>query len=379
MDFSLSEVQKMLRQEARSFLEKECSSQLVRQMEQDETGYPSQLWRQIAELGWMAIPFPEKYDGVDGNFIDLIVLIEEMGRICFPSPFVPTVVLGGLAILELGTEDQKDRLLPGIAAGDTICTLALLEVSNSYDPAAISCQASTNGNGYHLKGTKLFVPDAHVADLLLVAARTQAGVQDGQSIGLFVVDTRSQGITCDLLKTISGEKQFEVNLDVTVPEENLLGHTVDAGEALKKISERAAVVKCAEMVGGAQRVLEMTVGYAKERQQFGRPIGSFQAIQHYCANMATDVDASRFNSYRAAWLIDQGLPCRKEVAVAKAWCSQAYRRVTALSHQIHGAIGWTKDLDLELYTRRAKAAELAFGDADFHKELIARELGLDTP
>ena len=374
MDFSLSEVQKMLRGEARSFLEKECPSQLVREMEKDEKGYPPQLWRQIAELGWMAVPFPEKYGGVDGNFIDLIVLIEEIGRACFPSPFVPTVVLGGLSILELGTEDQKDKLLPGIAAGDTICTLAWLEANNSYDPAVIACQASKEINGYHLQGTKLFVPDAHVADLLLVAARTKAGAQDGQSIALFVVDARSQGITCDPLKTISGEKQFEVKLDVRVPKENMLGNTLNAGKLLQKISERAAIVKCAEMVGGAQRILEMTLSYVKERSQFGQPIGSFQAIQHHCANIAVDVETSRLNTYYAAWLLSEGLPASKHVAVAKAWVSEAYRRITSLSHQTHGAIGFTKELDLELFVRRAKAGEIAFGDANFQRKIIAREL-----
>jgi len=166
MDFSLSEEQKMFRTEARSFLEKECSSQFVREMEEDERGYSPQLWHQIAELGWIAVPFPEKYGGVNGSFIDLIVLIEEMGRVCFPSPFIPTV-LSGLTILELGSEDQKIKLLPGIAGGDTICTLAPLEANNRYDPAAITYQASTDG--YHLQGTRLFVPDAHVAHLLLVA------------------------------------------------------------------------------------------------------------------------------------------------------------------------------------------------------------------
>lgn len=373
MDFSLSEVQKMLRGEARSFLEKECSSQLVREMEKDERGYSPRLWRQIAELGWMAVPFPEKYGGVDGSFIDLVILIEEMGRACFPSPFIPTVVFGGLAILELGSEDQKEKLLPGIAAGDTICTLALLEASNSYDPAAITCQASKDGNGYYLKGTKLFVPDAHIADLLLVAARTQAE----QGIALFIVDAKSKGINHDSLKIISGEKQFEVNLDVKVPEDSVLGYTLDADKLLRKISERAAVVKCAEMVGGAQRILEMTLSYVKERSQFGHPIGSFQAIQHHCANIAVDVETSRLNTYHAAWLLSEGLSASKHVSVAKAWVSEAYRRITSLSHQIHGAIGFTKELDLELYVRRAKSAEVAFGDANFHRKIIARALVSD--
>ncbi len=376
MDFSLSEGQELLKRTARDFLEKECPKKLVREMEEDEIGYSAQLWHSMAELGWMALPFPERYEGNGGSFSDLVVLLEEMGRACLPSPFLPTVVLGGLTILDMGSEEQKGKLLPRIARGDIVCTLALVEPSDSYDPADISCQAIADEDGYLLTGTKLFVPDAHIADYLVVSARTEGSRAD-QGVSLFLVDAKSPGIDYTLLKTIAGDKQFEVNFNsIKVPRESVIGEVGRAGKGVGKILERAAVAKCADMVGGAQRVLDMTVSYAKERTQFGRPIGSFQAIQHYCVNIAIDVDASRFHTYKAAWMIDEGLPCSKEVAIAKAWCSEAYRRVTALSHQIHGAIGWTKDLDLELYTRRAKAAEIAFGDADFHREKIARELGL---
>lgn len=375
MDFSLSEVQRMLRREARSFLERECPSQLVREMEQDERGHSPELWHRIANLGWMALPFPEKYGGAGGSFMDLVILVEEMGRVCFPSPFIPSVILGGLTILDLGSEDQKEESLPGIASGDIISTLALLESNDSYEPTGIACRASFDGNEYHLQGTKLFVPDAHIADFLLVAARTEGGSKGEQGITLFIVDAKNQDISHTLLKTIAGDKQFEVNLDVKVPPGSALGRAGDAWHGLKKTLERAAVAKCAEMIGGAQRVLEMTLDYAKERKQFGHPIGSFQAIQHYCANMAMDVEASRLNTYHAAWLISEGLPASRHVAAAKAWTGEAYRGIVASSHQIHGAIAFTKELDLELYIRRAKAAEVAFGDADFHRQIIAQELG----
>ena len=376
MDFSLSEGQELLKRTARDFLEKECPKQLVREMEEDDIGYSAQLWQSMAELGWLALPFPESYGGNEGSFSDLVVLLEEMGRACLPSPFVPTVVLGGLTILDMGSEEQKEEFLTRITRGDIVCTLALVEPVDSYSPAGISCQAIADEDGYLLTGTKLFVPDAHIADYLVVSARTGSGKAE-QGITLFLVEARSPGIDYTPLKTIADDKQFEVNLDsLKVPRECVIGEPGRAWRGVKRILERAAVAKCAEMVGGAQRVLDMTISFAKERKQFGRPIGSFQAIQHYCANMATDVDASRFNTYKAAWMIDEGLTCAKEVSIAKAWCSEAYRRVTALGHQIHGAIGWTKDLDLELYTRRAKAAEIAFGDADFHREKIAQELGL---
>jgi alkylation response protein AidB-like acyl-CoA dehydrogenase len=378
MDFSLSEVQKMLKREARSFLEKECPSKLVREMEEDTRGYSPELWHRIAELGWTAIPFPEKYGGAGGSFLDLIVLLEEMGRVCLPSPFIPSVILAGLTILDLGSEDQKEEFLPGIAGGGIICTLALLESSDSYEPTAITCQASYDGKGHHIQGTKLFVPDANIADFLLVAAKTRGSSQSEQGITLFIVDSKSQDIGYTLLKTIAGDKQFEVDLDVKVPQTSVLGKVGNAWNSLKKTLERAAVAKCAEMVGATQRILEMTLDYAKERQQFGHPIGSFQAIQHHCANMAMDVESSRLNTYHAAWLISEGLPSSRHVAVAKAWTGEAYRKITALSHQIHGAIGFTKELDLELYIRRAKAAEVAFGDGNYHRKIIAQELGCTT-
>jgi alkylation response protein AidB-like acyl-CoA dehydrogenase len=355
MDFSLSEEQKILGQEARRFLEKECPTEVVRQIEEGAMGYSPELWRKVAGLGWTAMPFSEKYGGVGSSFLDLVVLIEEMGRACFPSPFIPSVVLSGLTILDIGNEVQKEELLPGIASGDVISTLALLESSDNYEPSSIASQASYDGNGFRLQGTKLFVPDAHCADLLLLVVRIQ-------DLGNYP------------LKTIAGDRLFEVNLDMKVPIGSMLGKIENGKEGLRQTLERGAVAKCAEMVGGAQKVLEMSLNYAKERKQFGHPIGSYQAIQHYCANMAIDVEASRLNTYHAAWLMSEGLPASKQAAVAKAWVSEAYRRVVALGHQIHGAIGFTKEMDLELYIRRAKAAEVAFGDADFHREAIVKEL-----
>jgi alkylation response protein AidB-like acyl-CoA dehydrogenase len=374
MDFSLSEEQKILGQEARRFLEKECPTEVVRQIEEGAMGYSPELWRKVAGLGWTAMPFPEKYGGVGSSFLDLVVLIEEMGRACFPSPFIPSVVLSGLTILDIGNEVQKEELLPGIASGDVISTLALLESSDNYEPSSIASQASYDGNGFRLQGTKLFVPDAHCADLLLLVVRIQDLGKNDSAVAFFVINTKSEKINYYPLKTIAGDRLFEVNLDMKVPIGSMLGKIENGKEGLRQTLERGAVAKCAEMVGGAQKVLEMSLNYAKERKQFGHPIGSYQAIQHYCANMAIDVEASRLNTYHAAWLMSEGLPASKQAAVAKAWVSEAYRRVVALGHQIHGAIGFTKEMDLELYIRRAKAAEVAFGDADFHREAIVKEL-----
>ena len=311
------------------------------------------------------------------SFLDLAVLLEEMGRACLPGPFFSTVVLGGLPILDIGSEEQKQEYLPKIASGEKVFTLALTEPSARYDAASITVRATGDKDGYILSGTKLFVPDAHIADYLLCVARTSNGAKPEDGVTIFIVDAKSPGISCALLKTIANDKLCEVVFDqVRVSKENILGQLDQGWGEVQKIIERAAVAKCCEMVGGIQQALEMTVDYAKERKQFDRPIGSFQVIQHYCANMVTDVDGSRFSTYQAAWMLSEGLPCTREVAIAKAWTGEACERVIALAHQIHGAIGFTMDHDLQFYTRRAKAAQATFGDADFYREIVAQEMGL---
>ncbi len=371
MDLRFTEEQEMLRRTARDFLTNNCPKDLVRRMEEDEKGYLPELWRQMAGLGWLGIMFPEKYGGTEGSFFDLVVLLEEMGRFLLPGPFISTLVLGGLTIIEAGSEDQKQELLPKIATGELKLTLAVTEPSARYSAASISTKAVAKGDDYEINGVKLFTPDFHIADYVVCVASTSEG------ISLFLVDTRGTGINYTPLKTIAGDKQFEVTFEgVKTPGRSLLGRLGQGWEVVDRVLLKAAVAKCAEMSGMAQQVLEMSVSYAKERKQFDRPIGSFQAIQHHCANMAIDVDTSRYLTYMAASMIDKGLPCSKEVSVAKAWVSQACRRVMALGHQIHGGIGVTLDHDMQLYYRRAKAAELAFGDADFHREIVAQELGL---
>ena len=377
MDFALSEEQEMLRKMGRDFLATECPKSLVKEMAQDEKGHPIELWQKMADLGWMGLAFPEKYGGTDSSFLDLTVLLEEMGRACIPGPFFSTVVLGSLAILEVGSDAQKQELLPKIAKGDLLLTLALTEPSARYEADAIAVKATQAGDDYIIEGTKLFVPDAHVADYLIVVARTTESKDPTKGITLFLVDTKASGLTINPLITIAGDKQFEVALDkVKVSKKDILGEKDKGWAYVERLLQKASVGLCAQMVGGAQQVLEMSVAYAKERVQFGKAIGTFQAIQHYCANMATDVDGSRFITYQAAWMLSEGLPCTKEVAMAKAWCSEAFRRVTALGHQIHGGVGFIEDHDLPLYFKRAKAWELLLGDAHFHQEIVATEMGL---
>jgi len=377
MDLGLSEEQEMLRESARDFLRRECPKQLVRQLDDSEEGYSVELWRRMAELGWMGLVFPEKYGGSGRSFLDLAILLEEMGYNIVPGPFFSTVVLGGLAILAAGNEEQKMEFLPKIARGEMLLSLALTEPSASYDAASVKTKAVNRDDKYVIKGTKLFVLNANIADHILCVARTKETKDPEDGITMFLVDGRSPGLKCTLLKTLARDKQCEVIFDnVTVSGKSLVGKRDEGWPTVKDILQKAAVAKCAEMVGGAQAALDMAVNYAKERVQFGRPIGSFQAIQHYCANMAMDVSGSRFVTYKAAWKVSEGLPAALDAAIAKAWVSEAYGRVALSAHQIFGAIGFTMDHDMHLYYRQAKAAEIIFGGADFHRAIVAHELGI---
>jgi alkylation response protein AidB-like acyl-CoA dehydrogenase len=377
MDLALSEEQEMLRTMARDFLTDKLPKTVVKEIEESELGYSPELWREMAGLGWMGLALPGGYGGGDMSFLDLAVMLEEIGRACLPGPYFSTVVLGGLAILDAGSEEQKQKYLPKIANGDEIFTLALTESSAGYDAASIAVKAVADKGSYVISGTKLFVPDAHVADYMLVVARTDEKSKGEDGITIFIVDAKSPGISSTVLKTIANDKLCEVVFDqVTIPEENILGKLDGGWNVAQKIIQRAAVAKCCEMVGCIQQTLDMTVEYAKERKQYDRPIGSFQVIQHYCADMVIDVDGTRLSAYQAAWMMSEGLSCAQEVAIAKAWAGEACQRVLALAHQIHGAIGCTIDHDLQYYTRRAKAAEVTFGDASFYRELVAQEMGL---
>ena len=370
MDFQFSEEQDMLRNFARSFMDDNITKEHVREMEKDEKGYSPDYWQQMAELGWMGLVFPEEYGGQGMGFFELAILFEEMGRACCPGPFFSTT-LCGLAILDAGSEEQKKEFLPQIAEGKLIMSPAILEPAGTYTPEGIELKAKAEGDDYVLNGTKLFVPDAASADYFLVPAKTDDGIT------ILLVDARSAGISITPLTTIASDKQAEVTFEnVKLPKANIVGETGKGWDTVQRVIQRGAIGKCAEIIGGAQKVLEMTIEYSKERVQFGKAIGSFQAVQHHGANMATDVDGSKFITYEAAWLAGEGEPCAKEISMAKAWCSDAYQRILTTSHQVHGAIGFTMDHDLQLYFRRGKAAELAYGDADYHRELIAVEMGV---
>jgi alkylation response protein AidB-like acyl-CoA dehydrogenase len=371
MDFALNEQQEMMQTLARDFLKAEYPEKVLRAMIKDETGHSPEFWRKMAELNLTGLAIPEKYGGV-GDFLDLMVVLEEMGKAGLIGPFFSTVVLGATTIVESGSEEQKAKYLPEIASGKLILTLALAEPSGKYTASDIKTKANKQGNQFIISGSKMFVPDASVADCLIVAARTSEASDPRNGISLFLVDGKSAGIKVQPLKTISGEKQYEVIFEnVEVPAENVLGEMNRGWQYIEKVLAKAAVAACAEMVGGANQVLDVTLTYAKERMAFGHPIGAFQSIQHSCTDMFIDVEGSRFVTYQAGWKLNEGLPAEKEVSVAKAWVSQAFRRVVTSSHQVHGAIGFSEDHILHLYTKRARALEFSFGDVAFHLDKLA--------
>jgi alkylation response protein AidB-like acyl-CoA dehydrogenase len=309
-----------------------------------------------------------------GDFLDLIVVLEEMGRVCFLAPYFSTVVLGASAIMEAGNEGQKQKFLTGIAEGKLIVTLALTESTAKYTPDAIKTKAVSQSGDFIISGAKLFVPDANVADYIICAVRTKEAKNPQDGITLFIVDKNTPGIACKLLKTVAGDKQCEVILDsIRVSADDVLGEINKGWACVEKVLQRANVARCAEMVGLAQQALKMTLDYAKERIAFGHPIGAFQSIQHRCADMLIDVDGSRFATYQAAWRINEGLSAAKEVAAAKAWVSQACRRVMTSAHQVHGAIGFSEDHILHYYTKRARAYEFSFGGVDAQLEKLAEQ------
>ncbi|MBM4446939.1 MAG: acyl-CoA dehydrogenase [Chloroflexi bacterium] len=377
MDFSFTEEQEMLRTMARDFLANECPKSKVRELDKDEKGYDPQMWRNMAELGWMGLVFPEEYGGTGASFVDLVALMEEMGRNIVPGPFFSTIALCALAILEFGTNEQKAKFLPQIAKGETIWTLASMEQTGSYETSEINLSARPDGDDYVLEGEKIFVSDAHVANYILVVARTGKGKAPQARITVFIVDAKSPALRIEIIPTMAGDRQFQVIFNkAKVSKNDILGAAGGGWEVVNFILQRAAVLKCAEISGACQAVLDMTSAYAKERVQFDRPIGSFQAVQQKLADMLIDIEAIQYLVYQAACGISEGEPSQLQISVAKAKASQAYEKICIDGITAHGAIGFTFDHDIGLYFRRVKAAEFAAGDVDLHRGKIAAELGL---
>src|SRR5690349_10821749 len=375
MDIGFTEEQELLRDSARRFLESKCTPQFARQRMAEPAAITDEFWQELAEQGWLGIVYAEEDGGSGLGLVDLVVLMEEMGRAVMPGPFFSTVLLGGAAVAEAGTPAQRREWLPGIAAGRAKAALAWTEPNLHWDAAGIALEARDSGSGFTLSGTKLFVGDAHLADMLVVAARTRDGSTMEDGVSLFLVPRDTRGLAVSLLPTIDETRKLcEVRLDnVALPAGALLGEIHQGWAPLSRVIGRATVALAAEMCGGAQQVLDMSVAYAKIRIAFGKPIGSYQGVKHQAADMLVAIENAKSLTYYAAWAVDQSLEeAPIAVSMAKAAASDMARKVAGTGIQLHGGIGMTWEHDLQLYFKRAKASEVAFGDATWHRERLAQ-------
>jgi len=374
MDIGFSEEQQLLRDTARKFLDAACTTKFVRERMATPEAVTPEFWAQIAEQGWLGINFAEEDGGAGLGLVDLVVLMEEMGRAVMPGPYLATALLGGAAIREAGSPVQRREYLSRIADGSLKTTLAAIEPNARWDASGIMLSARAAGGGYTMSGTKLFVPDAHLADVIVVAARTRDGSTLEDGVSLFLVPKDTAGLSITLMPSIDETRKLcEMRLDnLGVPQTALLGEMHQGWPALGRVYDAAAVALAAEMCGGAQRVLEMTVDYAKLRVAFGKPIGSYQGVKHKCSDMLVEVENAKSLTYYAAWAIDEKQPdAPLAVSMAKAYASDASRKVSNAGIQLHGGIGMTWEHDLHLYMKRAKGSEVAFGDATWHRERVA--------
>ncbi len=373
MNFAFSEEQEFLRETARRFLEDKCPTSTVRELMASEPGFDADSWQEMAALGWLAMAIPESYGGAGFTFLETAVLLEEMGRALLPAPFLSTVILGANAVLLSGSEDQKQAVLPSVAEGTLRLALAVTEENGRWDEPGIEMIAHRADDGYRLSGTKSFVVDGHTADRLVVAARTETGVT------LFLVDAQSEGIERSPVQVMDQTRKLAVVrfADVVVSGDSLLGAEGDGWRTLERVFQIASVALAVESIGGAQKVLEMAVEYAKMRIQFGRPIGSFQAIKHKCADMLVGVESAKSAAYYAAWAVAED---NEEVAVvaplAKSYCTEKYFSAASENIQIHGGIGFTWEHDAHLYFKRAKSSELLLGDPSYHRAMLADAIGI---
>ena len=378
MDVLPNEEEQMVKNLAREFLEAECPPRLARDMEKDDLGYPPNLWRQMADLGWLGISLPEQYGGQGLPLTYLGLITEELGRAIAPVPFHSTMV-AALTIAEVGTDQQKRDLLTRVSSGDLVLTWAFSEENPRYLPETIHCHATEDGDGFILNGTKMFVDNFVAAEKCLVACRTAPATDNNQGISLLLVDAGSTGVGHIALTTLAKDKQSKVTFDnVRVPRTNLVGELNQGWPVAQGMLDRGTALLCAQMVGAARKDAEMGIDYAKNRVAFGRPIAGFQSIQHMCADMILWVDGGQLLTYEALWKMDQGLPAVMEVSQAKSFCNDKCEAVVRTSQVLHGGMGFMMEFDLHLWYRRVTAWSMRLGTSFEHRARIARAL-LDQP
>lgn len=368
MDFDLTKAQKLLQESARTLLARECPHERVRELMETDTAFDEKLWQAIAEQGWTGLLIPEEYDGLALSLVEMAAVVEEMGRACLPGPFISTLWASAL-IDAAGSHEQKKKYLESISAGDMKATVAVIEQSADWDAASVRMRADREGNHYRLNGRKEFVTDAAIADVIVCVA------WDGKEHVILPVKQGAHGLTVTPTPGIDAtRKLYRVDFEgVLVAASEALGTGGRALEAVDRATAIATVALSAEMLGGMQWTLDTTVEYAKTRQQFGRPIGIYQAVQHMCADMLLMTESARSAVYYAAWTVQTDDPqARHAVSIAKAYCSDAAREVGNRGIQSHGGIGFTWEHDLHLYYKRAKGSEIMFGDANFHREQLAK-------
>jgi alkylation response protein AidB-like acyl-CoA dehydrogenase len=368
MDLTLTAEQRLLVESARAFLERVSPPEHVRAMEKDGRGFDATIWRQMAALGWQGIAIPQEHGGSGQAFLETVLLLEQMGRVLLPSPYLVGCAVAAPLLLA-APEEQRQRWFPLLAAGNAVLSVGLLEPGNGEESALA---AESDGGNVRLSGRKRFVPFAPDADLLLVLANV-----DGSGMSLVAIERGTEGVSFRKLTTLGGDPMYEVHFDnVRVLPAALLAAPGVARPASEQAFLHAATASLAYALGAAERALEMSVEYAKTRVQFGRPIGSFQAVAHRLVDMRSDIDALRYLIYQAAWSLAAGRPSDLEVGAAKAWGNEALGRIFMHAHQVHGAIGFSMEHDLQLFTRRAKATELLWGSTAAHRERVARAMGL---
>ena len=377
MNFELTEEQKMFQAMVRDFWAGEIAPHAAEWDEAEKLPYD--VIKKMADAGLCGVHFPEEYGG-SGDEVTFAIATEEISRACagIGVAYLVSLGLGMYPIVMHGSEQLKRHYISRVING-AIVAFGLTEAMAGSDVAAMETKYARQGDHYVLNGQKIFISNGAEADFITTFATKDKSL-GYRGISAFVVDKGTKGFSVGKLERKMGLHPASVAElifdDCKIPVANMLGEEGRGFRVALEGIDASRVSIAAQALGIAQAAYDAAVAYAKERKQFDRPIGSFQVIQHYCADMATDVDSARFSTYQAAWTLSEGLPCAKEVAIAKAWISEASQRVFALAHQIHGAIGVTMEHDLHYYTRRAKAAELAFGDADFYREVVAREMGL---
>jgi alkylation response protein AidB-like acyl-CoA dehydrogenase len=370
VDLVLDDRQAEVRRIARQVFQDRSSLAEVRALEEDEIGYSPPLWRQMAALDWLGLGQPEAHGGSAGTLMDLVMIYLEMGRALVPSPHLSSAVICGSILVGEANPARAD-LLASLFSGDVIVAPALFEASAVYSPASASLLARPVPGGFQLEGTKLLVPYVERAQRLLVSASVDAF----DTISLFLVDALHGQLIKERLPNIAGYPLSAVTFDgVEVDKEALVGQVGRGWGLLGPALERATILRCAEIAGAGERVLEMSVDYAQHRRQFGHPIGQFQAVQYLCSDIAIATHLTSLLTFQAAWLIDQGLPSRRDVAMAKSYGSRAAQQIVHRGHEVHAGVGFMMEADLQLYTRRAKHWEHDLGDARYHDEAIARAL-----